>query len=523
MWKSFTLEVKNTEETKPLKINVIDLFAGPGGLGEGFFSYESNAGKFPFQSLCSVEMDQHAYSTLTLRSFYRKIIQNQLDIPDEYYKYIDGDLPEPCNVKTKKFWVEAQKETINLELGKDLEKDLSIFKNIKSHNVKSLDDNPTILIGGPPCQAYSLVGRARNKGKKDYIPENDHRHFLYLEYLKIMKLFSPEVFVMENVKGMLSSKINGGEVFNQIIDDLESCGDGYSLFSLKTGDKFIKGKSNPRDFILNSEDYGIPQCRHRVIIIGIKKSYKKLNTIDFLKPQNQVTVESAISNLPAIRSVFSNRSKYYKSNTINNWKLNLEENIGKLLLNDLSVPRGLAKELKKSLKSISKSTLKEKNEGNYSYLTVDTEYEKFVFDSNDKKITFHEARPHMDSDLQRYFYCSVYRKVNGTNSTASSFPNSLAPAHKNWNSGKFVDRFKVQGFDSPSSTITSHISKDGHYFIHPDPYQCRSLTVREAARLQSFPDSYVFMGKRTNQFHQVGNAVPPLLASKIANLVFGLL
>jgi len=513
---------KNTKETNPLKINVIDLFAGPGGLGEGFFSYESNTGKFPFQSLCSVEMDQHAYSTLTLRSFYRKIIQNQLEIPVEYYKYIDGDLAEPCNVRTKKLWVEAQKETINLELGKDLEKDLSIFKNIKSRNVKSLDDNPTILIGGPPCQAYSLVGRARNKGKKDYVPENDHRHFLYLEYLKIMKLFSPEVFVMENVKGMLSSKINGGAVFNQIIDDLESCGDGYSLFSLKTGDRFIKGKSNPRDFILNSEDYGVPQCRHRVIILGIKKSYKKLNTIDSLDPQNQVTVESAISNLPAIRSIFSNRSKYYKSNTINNWKLNLEENIGNLLLNDPSIPRSLVKELKKSLKSISKSTLKEKNEGNYSYLTKDTEYEKFVFDSNDKKITFHEARPHMDSDLQRYFYCSVYRKVNGTNATASSFPSSLAPAHKNWNSGKFVDRFKVQGYDSPSSTITSHISKDGHYFIHPDPNQCRSLSVREAARLQSFPDSYIFMGKRTNQFHQVGNAVPPLLASKIANLVFGL-
>jgi DNA (cytosine-5)-methyltransferase 1 len=505
-----------------LKINVIDLFAGPGGLGEGFFSYTPSGCASPFEAICSVEMDQHAHSTLTLRSFYRKITQSKLKIPAEYFQYINGVVDEPCNDDTRSHWKAARKETIELELGKDESKDFEIFSTLKIAKRKDLENNPTVLIGGPPCQAYSLVGRARNKGKKDYIPENDHRHFLYKEYLKIMELFSPEIFIMENVKGMLSSKINGGPVFNQIISDLESCGDGYTLYSLKTGNKFIKGESNPRDFILSSENYGVPQCRHRVIILGIKKSYKKPEIVDHLPVQEQVSVEHAISNLPSLRSTFSNRSQYYKSNTLENWKLNLENNISQMLNVETSLPATVITGLKQALRSIGKSKLVVKNSDQYTYLKKTTNYEKFVFDAEKQAISSHEPRPHMDSDLQRYFFCSVYRQVNGINPTASYFPKFLAPAHKNWNSGKFVDRFKVQGFDSPASTVTSHISKDGHYFIHPDPLQCRSLTVREAARLQSFPDSYVFMGKRTNQFHQVGNAVPPILARQIADSVYNI-
>jgi len=159
----------------------------------------------------------------------------------------------------------------------------------------------------------------------------------------------------------------------------------------------------------------------------------------------------------------------------------------------------------------------------YRFRETGDELMCFIQDESLDTLPNHETRSHMEGDLARYLYCSLFSEVAKRSPKASEFPESLAPAHANWKSGKFADRFRVQVNDAPSTTITSHISKDGHYFIHPDPRQCRSLTVREAARLQTFPDNYLFLGNRTEQFVQVGNAVPPFLAKKIATALRSLL
>jgi len=196
-------------------IKIIDLFAGPGGLGEGFASYvDSRTGKTPFSIVASVEKEASAHKTLQLRSFFRKFPKGK--VPIEYYQYVRGEgiTRNELFARYKTESAAAIKETLEepRTLGLDNELiELKIQEELGNHK------GPTIVIGGPPCQAYSLVGRARNQGNTKYVAEKDPRHFLYKEYLKILALVTPEVFVMENVKGILSSKLDGKIYFRKLL------------------------------------------------------------------------------------------------------------------------------------------------------------------------------------------------------------------------------------------------------------------------------------------------------------------
>lgn len=513
---------------KPLPpTQIVDLFAGPGGLGEGFASVDNGS---RFEIIVSAEMDPVARKTLRLRAFFRLLKKNHPEKISDYYNYCNGITNTPFTELTKPLWTKAGEEARRLTLG-DKEDNETLDTIIKNKLDK---ERPWILIGGPPCQAYSLVGRSRNMGKTNYKAEDDHRHFLYLEYLRIIQKNRPAIFLMENVKGILSSKVNGERIFPKILQDLASpdialgkadTGLRYKICSLVESDdpteELIPNIIDPRTYIIHSENYGIPQARHRVILLGILVDDCD-QSISFEKMQrtNTITVDDIISDLPPLRSKLTK-----DTDTHEKWCIEILNQITEL--EAPAVARGrvdFVKELRRTRDRVfqhsSSGSLRSlRNIGDGA--TPHPALNKWLTDENLKVWLNHEARGHMPSDLKRYLYAAIYAKTEGRSPKGHKdfdLP-GLAPEHKNWETGKFCDRFKVQIGSAPSTTITSHISKDGHYFIHPDPSQCRSLTVREAARLQTFPDNYFFEGNRTQQFHQVGNAVPPYLAMQMANIV----
>ena len=506
-------------------IQIVDLFAGPGGLGEGFSSLDDGAS---FKITVSAEMDPFAYKTLRLRAYYRILKLQGSHALKSYYEYCHGDSEIPYDESTELAWDKSGEEAQLLTLGSTKD-NLILRQKIKDNKITC--NSKWVLIGGPPCQAYSLVGRSRNLGKTGYKAEDDHRHYLYREYLQIIQEFKPSVFVMENVKGILSSKINNQNIFHTILTDLsdpdsalgKNQGIGYRIHSITVPTLFYKGldpaKINAKDFVVKSEDYGIPQSRHRVILLGIREDLKNY---PFMLDKKQKTMTGdVIQDLPKLRSKLS---KEIDSDL--NWAQTVENHLFELL-ND-SKNELVFKDLTSYFESIfgkidknaASGNLRIKKTGKEEYL-LPKNFQDWYLDKHLKCWLNHETRGHMNSDLRRYLYASSYAHIYGVSPKGHNQFKllGLAPNHSNWESGIFSDRFRVQLKNKPATTITSHISKDGHYFIHPDPLQCRSLTVREAARLQTFPDNYFFQGNRTQQFHQVGNAVPPQLAMLIASVV----
>ncbi len=504
-------------------IPVVDLFAGPGGLNEGFASL--NWGGEPvFRIKLSIEKDPHAYRTLLLRAFFRQFTKGNR--PSEYYNYVAGRInadqlfntyPEQAEAAASEAWL--------AELGGTSTPDDEVDRRIRA----ALKSRAAwVLIGGPPCQAYSLVGRSRvigADGLQKY--ESDPKHHLYRHYLRILATHRPPVFVMENVKGLLSAKIKEQGIFRQILADLSRPGAAtnahssrqleYRLVPLSARSANLLGRFEPEDFVVRSEDYGIPQTRHRIIILGIRADIAAQPRC--LTPISQrATVEEVIADLPRIRSGLS-----HEVDSPEAWSSAVRA------IPHASFNGAFSRDFVQALLRSSQRVGVNLNRG-ARFLpgrVRPRRYASWFCDSRLHGVFNHESRAHIRSDLHRYFFAAVFAKEFGRSPLLEDFPANLLPNHENvadaLTENKFNDRFRVQMKGRPATTVVSHISKDGHYYIHYDPSQCRSLTVREAARLQTFPDNYFFEGPRTEQYEQVGNAVPPLLARQIAEIVPALL
>ena len=511
---------------------VIDIFAGPGGLAEGFSQVRDDDGEFVFSINLSVEKEPAAHSTLLLRSFLR---QFNGSLPEIYYDFLNKKIEEPdWSQEFSEEWECAQEEAWQFKLGGE-----GSTERLDSRldKIRDASDGKVILIGGPPCQAYSLVGRARNQGNEDYVAKDDGRHFLYEEYIRILDRLRPAAFVMENVKGLLSSSVDGKRrIVDQVLEDLRGDqreAERYRLFALAPRSRYQPAlepiEYHARDFVIRAEEFGIPQARHRVIIVGIRDDLSKdisdKAVTELIECRRaEATVKDVIEDMPKLRSGLSR-----SIDGPDEWKATVLLAMEQVARLDLGLPEEeslsltlTAKDYIEQFQSMKEIPPRE-CDGIGISKACPTELVDWLVDDNLARLPNHQTRGHMAEDLVRYFFATVFGEVVERSPKASDFPSDLSPNHSSWSTGKFADRFRVQLWDTVSTTITSHISKDGHYYIHPDPLQCRSLTVREAARLQTFPDNYLFKGNRTQQYVQVGNAVPPLLAKWIGDALYSIL
>ncbi|MBR6200691.1 MAG: DNA cytosine methyltransferase [Spirochaetales bacterium] len=389
---------------KDESLNFIDLFAGCGGLSEGFYREGYNA-------LLHLEIDPIACKTLRTRM--------------KHYNYTDEEIEKAvlCDDITR----------------------VGIIDEIESR----LTDKVDIIIGGPPCQAFSTQGRAQDPDSM----RNDPRNYLFENYLQILNHFKPKFFVFENVRGLLTAKPTGNKIFDIIISEMR---------------KTYKVCDNPKIILLNAADYGVPQIRQRVILIGVRNDlaiepeeiYLNIVKTHSSNPDDgipsYVTVRDAISDLPSLQAGEGADVCPLTNNQNSN------------------------------------------------------EYISMIRDKTFESIYNHRARFHNEKDKERY------RILSSHGNWQLKDLQKVRPDLVNHDPKHFGNRYTVQEWDKPAKTICAHLYKDGNLFIHPDSKQARSFTVREAARVQSFPDDFYFEGSMTEQFKQVGNAVPPLMAQAFA-------
>jgi DNA (cytosine-5)-methyltransferase 1 len=494
-----------------LMFRIIDLFAGPGGLGEGFSAWRDAKGRKRFQPALSIEKDAHAHATLRLRAFRRQFEEGA---PRAYERFVGGEISwEQLRDHHPRESAIAEAEAIKLELSRE---NVDVARELIAGKVSGSE--PWVLIGGPPCQAYSLIGRARNKGNRHYIPELDHRQTLYVEYLQILADHAPAIFVMENVKGLLSAQLASHALFDRIRSDLEDPSSAvvregrragrhrpsYALRALAP-DAGV-AEDDPGRYLVRAERFGVPQRRHRVILLGVRCDLLSGSQHPMKPGPKPVRLGTALRGLPRLRSGLSREEDSDAA-----WWTALRAVRRREWLSQLD--RTVRDEVRDVLDALS---IPEASRGRETGRSARGEV-----------ILNHKTRSHMRADLERYLFAASFARVMNRSPVLADFPRQLLPLHTNvrraLGGGLFADRFRVQLRNEPATTVTSHIAKDGHYYIHHDPSQCRSLTVREAARLQTFPEDYLFCGPRTEQFRQVGNAVPPLLAEQIAEIVAGVL
>ncbi len=508
-------------------VPVVDLFAGPGGLAEGFSACRRRDGRRRYRIALSIEKDPVAHRTLLLRAFLRKFTTS---FPVEYYDFLNGVVPEEPDWATlyPRRWAAACDETKCLELGSY---DTSVFLRSRIAQIRAEHGGRTVLLGGPPCQAYSVIGRSRNAGNAEYKADEDSRQSLYEQYVNVLRRLQPAVAVMENVKGMLSAHRNGDLIFPEVIHRLRHTGgmDGYRLFALasRSGARSWHDGLDPGDFLVNAEAHGVPQARHRVFVICVRADVAGAlaeEHLPRLEPDpDTVPLGHVIGAMPRLRSRLS------RGDDPGSWQDAVRAAHAFIAANQPAMSNSEAarfrRALARALTTANGSALPARNARGHTFLPAGCpqDLREWIFDEQLRTLPNNETRAHMAKDLARYLFASAFGCAFRRSPKTCDFPEALWPDHANWRTGHFNDRYRVQLPDRPCTTVTSHLSKDGHYFIHPDPGQCRSLTVREVARLQTFPDNYFFHGTRTHQYVQVGNAVPPFLAHQIARALSNVL